>query len=93
MIPTFFKIRVRDKGKSFINLWIPFFIFCLPMLLIAIILLPLLIILDIFLQNRIIRGSFSGVVFWFFQLLSSLRGTEIYVSNLKENSLVEMKFI
>ncbi|MBT3233044.1 MAG: hypothetical protein HN356_09525 [Calditrichaeota bacterium] len=93
MMPTFLIIRVKDKGRRIINLWIPFFIFWLPMLVIAILLLPLILIVDILFQNRFKRGSFTETVFCFFQLLSSLKGLKVHVDNPKKDSLVEIKFI
>ena len=83
--PLLFRIRIFDKGKKIIGLWIPSLIILLILLPIIVLAYLMILIADLFTVFRFrMTLLFTGVL----AVITHLTGTSIQIQNQKEDSRV-----
>jgi hypothetical protein len=95
MIPVLVHLQIEEQGESKFNFWIPVFLFWILFLWLSIVFWNVLIILLLLILAALL---FLGeavltikIVLGLVELLSSLRGTIVYVDNPK--TLVNVRII
>ena len=83
--PIVFRIRIIDKGKKAIGLWLPSLVVFLLIFPFVVLTVALLLIADLFTVFRYRMSLlFMGVIF----VLTQMTGTSVRINNPKEESLV-----
>jgi len=91
MIPLVMRLKVREKGKKGVNLWIPIILAWILLLLLMILLLPVVLLVGLILWKQ----GYGKVLLLFyprfFVLLFSMSGLKIDVES--KNSKIFFNFI